>query len=740
MRLLCTRRSLTRFELRPYPMPSDIEESLLARLPVAIQEALRTDAHSPLQQWLNSACYDAYALLRYASTLRPKDAYAVVLAAAAATGVDAAHNQQPMDEDYAGPLWRSVTEGQVSPALVVDADDSSLPREIPANIQRRSLISIHTALGLTRTAAVNDQTRELLLQQAIDLPTAVNTALSWFYLDLDLKQAGKSSAFARKFLTQWARAHPNDPDLSISLLRKYLDSARRVGVAGALAPLEPFTERTLSPAEAAWTIAWDEAARAGSHDVCSELAIQRALSMPPSTEVYRRWLFIHGLHEERRGPRYITGDPVRQELLDLIYDGPEPSIPASLCGSIAARTNRLNVVLRELLPYLPGPTTPLLRTALDAVHRPECFSELQEQGSAGALLALRTFLAHPEAFDSSAITPRTPARTPILDDYESNDEFMQDIFASDDTLVTDERNAEGASPVSVTAPEGSQPPTSELRDSAAALDDLTPSAEASATQTASATPDDDRPTPPATPDEPHSAPEVEPSTLSGDPPAPSAEEAVPKRDENVSIGPFDHSIFATLPTEKLSDKALVAAQNDAQPTVSDVLLAAFLPTALRRRADELLSQRITTTQLQERSLVRAIEERIELLPHSSWVIAELLLQQDQTREAKSWMKRAVEHTPDPSVRAERYPRLAQYCAQHFHDLNQAIHYLEESLSAAPCEPETIALLDTIYTRVGRPNAIVALYERALHDDHADTLDASIRAKWRNRLEALERKG
>lgn len=726
-------------------MPSDIEESLLARLSVAMQEALRTDAHSPLQQWLNSACYDAYALLRHASTHNAKDSYAIVLAAAAATGVDAANQQQPMDENYAGPLWRSVTEGRVSPELIVDVDDSSVPRKIPANLQRSRLVSVHAALGLTRTEAVNDETRELLLQQAIDRPDAVNTALSWFFLDLDVKQTGKASTFARKFLTKWMRTHPDDPDLSISLLRKYLDSARRVGVAGALPPIDPYTEQTLSPAEAAWAIAWDEAARAGSHDVCSELAIRRALSMPPSTMVYRRWLFIHGLHEERRGARYITGDAVRRELVDLIYDGSEPSIPASLCGSIAARTNRLEPILREVLPYLPGPTTPLLRTALDAAHRPDCFQELQEQGSAGALLALRIYRRHPEAFDSSAAdtagTTRPPARTPILDDYESNEDFMQAIFSSEDTLLSNEsENEKGAHtpPYTASTPEDTAQPTNE-QDPKAGTDSEPLSTSTQSAAAESSTPGVSRPAASAIEDDGRPSTDTGPIPQPVDVSAAVGSDSSKAQDENVSLGPFDHSIFATLPREELSDKVLVAAQNDVEPTVSDVLLAAFLPTALRIRADQLLAQRISSAQLEERSFIRAIEERIELLPNSAWVIAELLVQQDSPRDAKSWMKRAVQHTPDASLRAERYRRLAQHCAQRFHDLNQAIHFLEESLASAPCEPETIALLDTIYTRVGRSEALTALYERALNSDNANALNASIRAQWRSRLEELQEK-
>src|SRR5699024_6483744 len=133
--------------------------------------------------------------------------YAMVLAAAAATAIDAANAQQPMDETFAGPLWRSVTEGQVPPELVVDADESSLPPDLPANVARSSLAGIHAALGLTRTFTINNETREFVLQQAIDYPDPINTALSWFYLDLDLKRGGKASTFARKYLTQWVRAH-----------------------------------------------------------------------------------------------------------------------------------------------------------------------------------------------------------------------------------------------------------------------------------------------------------------------------------------------------------------------------------------------------------------------------------------------------------------------------------------------------------------------------------------------------
>lgn len=706
-------------------MPTDRPQSLWARLPVSIQNSLRSDTRSPLQQWLNATCYDSSSLLRYAATQNPQDAYSIILAAAVASAVDASHDEHPIDLSYAVPLWHSLTQGRVSSNVIIDNPFTSTFAGNSGAAQDVS--TAHIALGLAHGEVLDASARQRFLEQAIQSPTPIHLALLWFCIDLDVQERAPTHTLVPKYLLEWIRAFPADRDLPIFLLRKYLDSARRIGVAGALSPLNEYTTPQLSPREAAWAIAWDEAARAGAYSTCGELALQRAREFRTVTDLYRRWLLIYALHEDRRDERYTSSLPVARELLDLIYEVDDPNIPASLCASIAARTNHLKPVLREVLPYLKGPTPPLVRPALEITSRPQSFQELQEQGVAGVLLALRFAYKYPHVYQAAStliVSDRSTnsSPTPILDNYESNLDFMHEILVAE--------NDETSPKVTTTS---DKYPTETSR------------AARSETQAdASEKQPDDSPIAPAHPKAAETMSSTDNASLEKtQPPASrdayvaSARDAVPALNdgEKLSTGPFDHTIFATISSDKFTDESLVASCNDVQPTVSDVLLAAFLPDALRARADELLAQRISSAQLQERAFVRAIEDRTPLLPHSAWAIAELLSDRDPPQEAKAWMKRAAEHTTDASLRDERYRRLARHCAQRCHDLSQAMHFLEQSLTSDPAAIETIELLDTLYTRLGRTASLRALYQRAL-EHLPKQRDPSLHKAWKQRLTEL----
>lgn len=684
-------------------MSTNHPQSLWVRLPVSLQQVLENDAHSPLQQWLNSACYDGAALLRYASTLTRDDAYAVILSAAVASVVDAALEGRPVNMHYAVPLWYSLAQGEVTTGIFVGDAPTWEPAGETAHFS--GISTAHIALGLAQGKVLDVNARERLLHKAIHDPTPIHSALIWFCIDRDVQGHTPEASQSSKYLTEWMRAFPEDQDFAIFLLRKYLASARRIGVAGALEPLQAYDQPTLSPKEAAWSIAWDEAARAGAHATCADLALHRARARKNNRRLYQRWLFIYALHAEQRKIRQTTDIPVARELLDLLYEVDDPNIPAQLCASIAARTNRLEPVMREVLPYLQGPTRALVHRGLDATTRPQAFLELEQQGTAGTLLAIRIARKHPKAFQAArAYTPAKAASsrpTPILDDYETNADFMREIFPADPPETTTSR-PDSAQPSTDSAPT-TEPPTKEP----------TTADPAAPAEPASQTPE-----------------ESPPPTASPAPNAPSTDST-----SEESTGPFDHTIFATLTSEEFSDKTLVAAPNDAVPEISDVLLAAFLPDALRTRADQLLAQRITPKQLETRPFVRAIEERIALLPHSAWSLAELLATQPAPHKAKKWMKRAAEHTPDPELRAERYRRLAKHSAQQCHDLSSAVSYLEQSLQDAPSAPDTIRTLDTIYTRLGRLDALRTLYVRAL-ESNTPALSKERQAKWKQRLQEL----
>lgn len=727
MRSCANVRFVYSLEDRVCGMPTDKPESLWARLPVSMQESLKSDTRSPLQQWLKATCYDAASLLRYASTQSAEDAYEIILAAAVASVVDASNDEHPIDLSYAIPLWHSLTEGRVSTGVLIDnplistaAHTGSLPL---------GTSTAHIALGLANGAVLDVTARQRFLEQALDAPSPLHLALLWFCIDLDVQERDQSQSAVHRFLVEWIRAFPADRDLPVFLLRKYLDSARRIGVAGALAPLSDYSAPQISPREAAWAIAWDEAARAGAYNTCGDLALQRARQFRAHQDLHRRWLFIYALHEDRREERRTTTLPVARELLDLMYEVEDPNIPASLCASIAARTNLLKPVLRETLPFLKGPTPPLVGPSLDIATRPQSFGDLQEQGVAGVLLAMRLAHRYPRTYEAAnALTIRerkSSSPAPILDDYESNLDFMREIFP---TEIED-----------ATAPAESiqQEASMELSD------EIAHTGAVSATPPATSDLSSDLPLPVTSQEDSQPAAKAAPTDgdktieSSSEPTNDDVQESSGKK-RMLSTGPFDHTIFATLGTEKFTDETLVASNNDVDPTISDVLLAAFLPDNLRARADQLLAQRIHAKQLQERAFIRAIEDRIALLPHSAWAIAELLAGLDSPQEAKSWMKRSVEHTPPSVVRDERYRRLARHCAQRCHDLTQALQFLEQSLETNPIAIETISLLDTIYTRLARTDALRALYERALEHLPAEHT-TELRAQWQARLQEINAK-
>lgn len=755
-------------------MSTNHPKSLWTRLPVSMQQVLQKDALSPLQQWLDSACYDGAGLLRYASTLAIDDAYAVLLAATVASVIDASVERRPINLHYAIPLWHSLAQGDISTGVFVsDAPDLNVGND-PS--QFSGVSTAHIALGLARGEVLDVEARAQFLQTALEDPTPIHAALVWFCIDRDVQDETTEQSVSSRFLTEWMRAFPEDRDFAIFLLRKYLASARRIGVAGALAPLNGYDQPTISPKDAAWSIAWDEAARAGAHATCAELALHRARSRKKDRALYHRWLFIYALHAEQRKVRLTNEAPVARELLDLLYEVDDPNIPAQLCASIAARTNRLEPIMREVLPYLKGPTSKLVHRGLDATTRPQAFLELCELGAAGVLLAIRIARKHPKALEAAlAYTPAKAALshpTPILDGYETNADFMREIFpanAQDSPVNPTDSTQESASTPTPKAAETPLPPehstapdppiapdtSSASEDPASTKVHVAPVPDGNAENAAAtdATTHEDNTAPPVSPHTATDSEALEASTQqdsavsdasaadkpSPNRPASAPEDASPTPDDSAhkegSTGPFDHTIFATLTSNEFGDDTLVPAQNDATPTVSDVLLAAFLPDALRVRADKLLAQRITPEQLDERSFVHAIKERIALLPDSAWSLAELLAIQSSPKEAKTWMKHAAKHTEDPVLRAERYRRLAKHSAQQCHDLSSAVEFLEESLRDAPCAPETIQTLDTIYTRLGRTQALRALYTRALESDNPQP-SAALREQWTQRLHTL----
>lgn len=652
------------------------------RLPQALQESLLEVPPSPLRQWMGGHYYNAYALLRHASTFEPEITLAIILAAAAACLIDAAQEQQPVHLSYAEPIWRSLTEQQVPAQFLADPGHTD-PNDGPSAIHTMGEIPPHTALGLSRTSALDHDTREYLMQKCLEDNSAISTALGWFSFDTELNSSHEIGSLARKFISQWNRTYPNDPDIAIMTIRGYLQSAVRIGAIGALDSIASMVSISLDSHEAAWAIAWHQATLNQEHEICAELAIRRATlhNTQGHADARDRWIYLYGFHEERRTERISHSFPVRRELLELMYKVEDPHLPAALALSIAARTNHLERVLRETLPFIEGPTVPLMRAIFSTKDTRSAIRVATQFGTAGLLVAMhleQIALDFKEQHAETIIPTNVhPPPTAIFNDGD----FHDDITLTNTNSQTTDSYAPALTSVST-----------DHQDSTSAAD--------------------------AAPDK------------GGD------IAAANTHSKRRPVDTLPETLFSILPDRAEETRELNGEKSEKLPEVSDILLAAFLPDTPRVRADRILAKRIHDDILRDRSLLRAFEERIVLLPISGWKIAEIFASHDDPHTAKTWMRQIAENTQDSPLRAERLRLLAKHTALQCQNLSEAVEYLVASLEASPSNADALSLIDTIYTRTLREKDLIFFYEAALANQHAADVDPALVEQWTDRMTQL----
>lgn len=672
-------------------MSNETSATIQKRLPASLQRSLANNASTPLQHWLNANCHDSVALMRFASTF-PKDiSFSLILAAASATLLDAAKEHRPVRLSYAVPLWRSITEGQVSVQYLNNVAAGIFDNDAPSPVSTIEHLDEHVAAGLARTSALDGPARRHLMKQALKSDDMVHAALAWYSFDLETAAQKNEDDISKRFPMHWAHTYPEDPDTPLAMLRAYLQAARKIGVVGALTPLEQEATSTLSVADAAWLVAWDEAARANAHSICADLALRRASRLEPQSAHQHRWLLIYGFHEEHKPARHAEELPIDRRLLDMMYHIDTPYIPASLCVSIAAKTDQLEPVLREALPYLKGPTIPLLKAAFGVGDAPVSLGPLADINTAGALLALRIQRErerHQVAGIEAPISRRTPAPVSILDNFETNEELLSGTFAFEEETTTSQPEA----------------PAEATSDNEAPAEELHPDRGEQFIRWSEEW-DEDLKTEQFSPEyRRHSNNDEHPSTR------PTATE-----------DDYESELVSTPPTEL------------------DIFLAAALPDDLRRRADRLLTRRLANSNTYDRELLSALDTNIALLPESSWLIAQTLLKQGEHGASVAWMERVASATTSRHSRAARYKALGRCWLNQLQEPAQALEYLVVSYSCLPTDGETIELLDRCYTKLHKESELIAAYRSALRAADAHPVDKALRTRWEARLQELQKR-
>src|SRR5690554_1086393 len=166
-------------------MSNETSATIQKRLPASLQRSLANNASTPLQHWLNANCHDSVALMRFASTF-PKDiCFSLILAAASATLLDAAKEHRPVRLSYAVPLWRSITEGQVSVQYLNNVAAGIFDNDAPSPVSTIEHLDEHVAAGLARTSALDGPARRHLMKQALKSDDMVHAALAWYSFDLE---------------------------------------------------------------------------------------------------------------------------------------------------------------------------------------------------------------------------------------------------------------------------------------------------------------------------------------------------------------------------------------------------------------------------------------------------------------------------------------------------------------------------------------------------------------------------
>ena len=624
----------------------------------ALTPSLRAEATSaeatPFTTWLRGGDVRPLQVLSYASTFNRDDGYTVVRAMAAASLMETALCAKPIDYVEHEPTWRCFTLQHIPADIalekgVISTPDRPLIRRVPE-------INDYSIISLVRTDALDVEGQRITLQRATESSDPVKTALAWFALDIALADKAGGDENALRWAQRWAQRFEDDTDAPYLAFRTALSHARRGGVLQALEAIRnsPLALAHFTVKDAAWTVAWEEAARARAHDVCADLAIERARDLDPGSQVHMRWVLLYALHQERLLDTRTEENPVARELIDLFYNQDVDFTATLLAVSIASRSAHLEGILREALPMMRSPITPILREAFSWIDRPGTPSALMTVDPAGALVAMRLLHA-PEVLKAipHIAEPRsplpvraTPAPTPVLDDYETNADLLREPTIYEQSV--------------------SSPPARASQHSAPmrrlTTSDLSPF-EHEQTQ-----------------------------THTGDRAALRAPDDTPHAKDGFHSGP--------------------PPQSDA-PSDFDVLLVTSLPEGKRERADLVLASRLTHPNTQLQSLLPIIDEHAAVLPATVSAVAELLRTANDPRRAALFFEHAARAESRRDERAQRYFELGEIWRRDLQNTERALEYYIVSFTCDATNRAALHALRDIYLQRGQLQDLLGLYRVAL---------------------------
>lgn len=443
-------------------MDDSLRQAILKAVgPLLASELERPDA-TPLRAWLAGEDVLPIEVLTHASTFPKEEGFAVIKALAAMTLVETALFERPIVYEPQEPVWRCVSLQHIPADIALDkriltTNERPLIRRLPA-------LSDYAIISLARTDALDAEGRRITMSRASSSTDPLKTALAWFAMDLSFSEAGPPDESTIRWAERWSQQFEEDTDASLLAFRSFLSSARRVGVVNALNPLRDTAvgASQMRVLDAAWAVAWDEASRARVHGVCANLALDRARGLDSGSHAHMRWVLLYALHRERILHIPDNEAPVARELLDLFYQKEVDDIAAQLACSIAIKSSRLDPILREALPVMRGPISSVLRVAYSCVDRPRNIRHLITSELAGGLVAMR-MLQSPKIRARLPLLDRavdvagpraTPAPTPILDDYETNPDLLQDpvFFESDELTPHGTRLVSPSAPIRTLTP------------------------------------------------------------------------------------------------------------------------------------------------------------------------------------------------------------------------------------------------------------------------------------------------
>lgn len=693
-------------------MDDSIRTAILNALNPGLRSELTKEEPTPLTAWFRGEYVPSVDVLAYASTFGREDGYTIVRTMAVVSLIETALLARPIDVAEHEPLWRCFSLQQIPADLALSKDlISSSDRPM---VRRLPLLDDYALLTLTRTDSLDTEGQRVAFQRAQDTSDPLKTAIASFAYDLAASEMGPTADTATRWAERWSQRFESDTDAGIFAFRAYASSAKRTGASAALRSLNdsPLASVPLSVRDAAWALAWTEAAEARAHDRCAHLALDRAGQLDPSSHAHMRWVIIYALHRERVSGAPTHEPPVARELLDLFYHKEIASTAGILALSIASRSSRLDPVLREALPVLQTPISTVLRAAYAYIDRQADLTKLIETDAAGALVALRMLqspdiqgrIPHQNAPIHFPLSRATPPPMPVLDDYETNPDLLVEPSVDDAIPRFGDSMRGRHQPSPFTGPRDHN---ADEKAPAIATPHL---GETQAIVEAYALP----------------AETTDAAILSAGTTTPSEETAFPEettenlaaRRETSSSPNATRSTLPHLPPRRtpFASGSFTPAANaeEYEPlTDLDVLLAINLPDDSRPRADQVLASRILNAPRAIDELLATLDEHALALPESVRAVAQKLRQQGDLRRAVLFYEHAARAENQRDRRSRLYYELGELWRRGLSNDERSLEYYIVSFTCDAANYLALSALRDIYREKRRYQDLLGLYRVAL---------------------------